>query len=62
MIVTQSELITTAYSLMNARAEDAAAGRLNADDTARLMTGTLLAAFTGPAEHHQAGTTLHVGE
>jgi len=47
---------------MNARAEYAAAGRLNADDAARLMTGTLLAAFTGPAEHHQAGTTLHVGE
>jgi hypothetical protein len=39
-------LVTTAYSLMHAAAEDAGAGRLDPDDTARLITATLLAAFT----------------
>jgi hypothetical protein len=34
---------------MHAAAEDAAAGRLDPDDTARLITATLLAAFTPPA-------------
>ena len=41
----QQWLVTTAYSLMHAAAEDAAAGRLDPDDTARLITATLLAAF-----------------
>ncbi len=41
-------LITTAFSLMHAAAEDAAAGRVEADDAARLITATLLAAFTPP--------------
>jgi AcrR family transcriptional regulator len=43
-------LITTSFSLMHAAAEDAAAGRLKADDAARLITATLLAAFTPPAD------------
>lgn len=47
-------LITTAFSLMHAAAEDAAAGRVNADDAARLITATLLAAYTPPAEGHKA--------
>src|SRR5499425_318224 len=38
-------LITTAFSLMHAAAEDAAAGRISADDAAGLITATLLAAF-----------------
>ncbi len=42
----QQWLVTTAYSLMHAAAEDAAAGRLDADDAAGLITATLLAAFT----------------
>ena len=42
-------LITTAYSLMHAAAEDAAAGRLDPGDAARLITATLLAAFTPQA-------------
>ena len=42
----QQWLITTTYSLMHAAAEDAAAGRLDADDAAGLITATLLAAFT----------------
>jgi TetR/AcrR family transcriptional regulator, mexCD-oprJ operon repressor len=41
-------LITTAFSLMHAAAEDAAAGRINADDAAGLITATLLSAFTPP--------------
>jgi AcrR family transcriptional regulator len=47
-------LTTTAFSLMHAAAEDAAAGRVNADDAARLITATLLAAFTPPAERRTA--------
>src|SRR6266566_1471482 len=47
----QQWLVTTAYSLMHAAAEDAAAGRLDADDAAGLITATLLAAFTP----HQGG-------
>ncbi len=43
-------LITTAFSLMHAAAEDAAAGRVKADDAAGLITATLLAAFTPPPE------------
>jgi AcrR family transcriptional regulator len=46
-------LITTAFSLMHAAAEDAAAGRVNPGDAARLITITLLAAFTPPAESRQ---------
>jgi TetR/AcrR family transcriptional regulator, mexCD-oprJ operon repressor len=41
-------LITTAVSLMHAAAEDTAAGRIEAGDAARLITATLLAAFTPP--------------
>lgn len=43
-------LITTAFSLMHAAAEDAAAGRINGDDAPRLITATLLSAFTPPAD------------
>jgi TetR/AcrR family transcriptional regulator, mexCD-oprJ operon repressor len=43
-------LITTAFSLMHAAAEEAAAGRVTADDAPRLITATLLAAFTPPPE------------
>lgn len=42
-------LITTAFSLMHAAAGDVATGRIKADDAARLITATLLAAFTPPA-------------
>ena len=47
-------LITTAFSLMHAAAEDAAAGRVKADDAARLITATLVAAYTPPAEGRKA--------
>jgi AcrR family transcriptional regulator len=47
-------LITTAFSLMHAAAEDAAAGRVNADEAGRLITATLLAAYTPPTEEHKA--------
>jgi TetR/AcrR family transcriptional repressor of mexCD-oprJ operon len=46
----QPWLITTAYSLMHAAAEDVAAGRVKADDAAGLITATLRAAFTPPAD------------
>jgi len=46
-------LITTAFSLMHAAAEEAAAGRVTADDAPRLITATLLAAFTPPPESRQ---------
>ena len=46
----ESWLITTAFSLMHAAAEEAAAGRVTADGAAPLITATLLAAFTPPAE------------
>jgi len=42
-------LVTTAFSLMHAAAEDTDAGRLDADDAARIITATLLAAYTPPA-------------
>lgn len=45
-------LTTTAFSLMHAAAEDAAAGRIEAADAAQLITATLLAAFTPPADGH----------
>ena len=38
--------LTTAYSLMHAAAEDVAVSRVNADDAAGLITGTLLASGT----------------
>ena len=41
-------LITTAYSLMHAAAEDVTAGRVEAADAAGLITATLRAAFTPP--------------
>ena len=45
----QQWLITTAYSLMHAAAEDTTAGRLDPGDATRLITATLLAAFAPPA-------------
>lgn len=47
-------LVTTAFSLMHAAAEDAAAGRIKARDAADLITATLLAAFTPPRERPDA--------
>ena len=46
-------LITTAFSLMHAAAEDAAAGRINPDDAPGLITATVLSAFTPPADGHK---------
>lgn len=43
-------LITTAFSLMHAAAEDAAAGRIDDGDAAWLIAATLRAAFTPPAD------------
>jgi TetR/AcrR family transcriptional regulator, mexCD-oprJ operon repressor len=43
-------LVTTAFSLMHAAAEDRTAGRLDPDDTARTISATLLAAFTPPGQ------------
>ena len=45
-------LITTAFSLMHAAAEDAVAGRIKPGDAAGLITATLQAAFTPPADGH----------
>ena len=50
-------LLTTAYSLMHTAAEDVAVSHVNADDAAGLITGTLLASFTPPAERHEPGMT-----
>ncbi len=47
-------LTTTAFSLMHAAAEDAAAGRIEPGDAAWLITATLQAAFTPPAGGHNA--------
>jgi TetR/AcrR family transcriptional regulator, mexCD-oprJ operon repressor len=41
-------LVTTVFSLMHAAAEDTAAGRLDAEDAARIVSATLLAALTPP--------------
>jgi AcrR family transcriptional regulator len=41
-------MVTTAFSLMHAAAEDAAAGRVKVGQVAGLVTATLLAAFTAP--------------
>ena len=43
-------LVTTAFSLMHAAAEDASVGRIKAGDAPRLITATLLAALTPPAD------------
>jgi TetR/AcrR family transcriptional regulator, mexCD-oprJ operon repressor len=43
-------LITIAFSLMHAAAEDAIAGRIKADDAPGYITATLLAAYTPPAQ------------
>ena len=45
-------LVTTAFSLMHAAAEDAAAGRVRDADAAGLITATLIAAYTPPAAGH----------
>jgi TetR/AcrR family transcriptional regulator, mexCD-oprJ operon repressor len=47
-------LITTTFSLMHAAAEDAAAGRIKADDAADLISATLLAAFTPATKRRRA--------
>ena len=47
-------LVTTTFSLMHAAAEDAAAGRIKAQDAAGLITATLLAAFTPPTKDRTA--------
>ena len=39
---------------MHAAAEDDAAGRVNADDAAGLITATLLSAYAPPTEGRQA--------
>ena len=49
--------LTTAYSHMHTAAEDVAVSRVNSDDAAGLITGTLLASFTPPAERHEPGMT-----
>lgn len=41
-------LVTTAFSLMHAAAEDAAAGRVNVDRASGYISATLVAAFTPP--------------
>jgi TetR/AcrR family transcriptional regulator, mexCD-oprJ operon repressor len=46
-------LITTAFSLMHAAAEDAAAGRIEPGSAPGLITATLLAAFTPPGQRGQ---------
>jgi len=43
-------LVTTTFSLMHAAADDCAAGRLRADDAARVIAATLLAALTPPGD------------
>ena len=43
-------LVTTAFSLMHAAAEDRTARRLDPDDAARIISATLLAAFTPPGQ------------
>ena len=47
-------LTTTAFSLMHAAAEDAVAGRIEPGDAAGLITATLQAAFTPPADRRNA--------
>jgi AcrR family transcriptional regulator len=52
-------LTTTSFSLMHAAAEDVAAGRLDASDAPRLITATLLGAFTPPAADSPGVTALN---
>ena len=47
-------LITTAFSLMHAAADDTAAGRVDPGDAAGLITATLLAALTPPGGRNRA--------
>lgn len=47
-------LITTAFSLMHAAAEDTTAGRIDPGDAAGLITATLLAAYTPPGGRYRA--------
>jgi TetR/AcrR family transcriptional regulator, mexCD-oprJ operon repressor len=47
-------LATTVFSLMHAAAEDAAVGRIEPGDGAGLITATLQAAFTPPADRQNA--------
>jgi AcrR family transcriptional regulator len=47
-------LITTAFSLMHAAAEDTTAGRMDPGDAAGLITATLLAAYTPPGDRYRA--------
>jgi TetR/AcrR family transcriptional regulator, mexCD-oprJ operon repressor len=42
-------LVTTAFSLMHAAAEEVSGGVLRADAASELLTKTLLSAFTQPA-------------
>ena len=57
----QRWLISTAYSLMHAAAEDVATGQLAADDAAGLITATLLAAFTPPVDHVRGTGAKDIG-
>jgi TetR/AcrR family transcriptional regulator, mexCD-oprJ operon repressor len=47
-------LITTAFSLMHAAADDTTADRINPGDAAGLITATLLAAYTPPGDRYRA--------
>jgi TetR/AcrR family transcriptional repressor of mexCD-oprJ operon len=49
-------LTTTVFSLMHAAAEEAAAGRIKPGDGAGLITATVQAAFTPPADGHDEMT------
>ena len=57
----QRWLISTAYSLMHAAAEDVATGQLAADDAAGLITATLLAAFTPPVDQVRGAGAKDIG-
>lgn len=48
-------LVTTAFSLMHAAAEDVDAGRLDPADASRIISATLLAAFRPPGQLSRAG-------
>lgn len=46
----RSWLVTVCYRIMHGAAEECTAGRIKHDDAARVIAGTLLAAFTAPGE------------
>jgi hypothetical protein len=48
------------FSLMHAAADDCTAGRLDPGDAARILTATLLAAFTPPGTSVPVATALPV--